>query len=351
MRITFVLPSLELSGGNLVVAIYASALAVKGHQVTVVALRYSRPTYLETLRSIARSGRMFQEPEMVIERFRNVDVRQATAAEIVAGAVLPEADILVATWWETVELIGSVSSDKGTKIHFVQGLEIFEYLPQDRTRAVLRREIPKIVVSRWLAEELRNTFGAKEVHLIENAVDLDRFESPVRNKNLLPTFGFLHSSTPCKNVELAIESLTLVKRQISSVNVIAFGYRSAEVPAWIEYHRAPAQELIPRLYARCDAWLWTSSSEGFGLPILEAMASHTPVIATRAGAAPELVNDRNGQLVDSSLDSVVPAILRIANMTNAEWLLLSDNAYQQARRNTWPKAIEKMEIILRAYIS
>jgi glycosyltransferase involved in cell wall biosynthesis len=48
---------------------------------------------------------------------------------------------------------------------------------------------------------------------------------------------------------------------------------------------------LPALYAGAAAFVFPSKSEGFGLPILEAMASGTPVIAARAGASPSTGGD------------------------------------------------------------
>jgi len=49
------------------------------------------------------------------------------------------------------------------------------------------------------------------------------------------------------------------------------------------------QELLPKIYAAADLLVMPSRIEGFGLPVLEAMACGTPVICSRAASLPEAV--------------------------------------------------------------
>ena len=113
----------------------------------------------------------------------------------------------------------------------------------------------------------------------------------------------------------------------------------------------PPQALIPELYAQCDAWLFTSKSEGFGLPILEAMACRTPVIASRAGAAPDLIDSRNGFLVETKPEAFAEKIVEVSRMHNDDWRSLSDNAYSAAHGYGWDDATEKFEGALLQYLN
>jgi glycosyltransferase involved in cell wall biosynthesis len=60
-------------------------------------------------------------------------------------------------------------------------------------------------------------------------------------------------------------------------------------------HREDARDLL----AACDLYANSSISEGISLTILEAMAAGLPVVATRVGGTPEIVDDTCGRLVPS----------------------------------------------------
>ena len=60
-------------------------------------------------------------------------------------------------------------------------------------------------------------------------------------------------------------------------------------------------------YARCDVFCLPSIQEGFGIVFLEAMASGKPIVAVRAGAAPEVV--AHGLLVKPEDDEELAAAI------------------------------------------
>jgi glycosyltransferase involved in cell wall biosynthesis len=66
--------------------------------------------------------------------------------------------------------------------------------------------------------------------------------------------------------------------------------------------------------AGSDLFVFTSLNEGFGNVIIEAMACGLPVVGTRVGGTPELVQDgQNGFLVDSDdIQALATAIQKIA---------------------------------------
>ncbi len=151
-----------------------------------------------------------------------------------------------------------------------------------------------------------------------------------------------------KAVILVLKPLTLATEQIPNLRLLAFGKKDPTedlpLPENTTYIKQPPQNEIKNIYAQCDGWLFGSTLEGFGLPILEAMACRTPVIGTPAGAAPELLSQGGGILVKpEDPEDMAKAIIKICQMSNEEWRSMSDKAYSTATGYTWDDAAKLFE--------
>jgi glycosyltransferase involved in cell wall biosynthesis len=74
-----------------------------------------------------------------------------------------------------------------------------------------------------------------------------------------------------------------------------------------------SEERLRMLYRAASALVYPSLYEGFGLPPLEAMASGTPVIASRAASIPEVVGDAGLLLDPTDVGAWTDAIVRVVN--------------------------------------
>ena len=98
-------------------------------------------------------------------------------------------------------------------------------------------------------------------------------------------------------------------------------------------------ETMPVLYQRATALVCPSFWEGFGLPVLEAMACGTPVIAADRGALPEVL-DGAGVLVDpTDVDALREAMYTLAADGRLR-AALRDAGLARARRFSWRDAAE-----------
>jgi len=94
------------------------------------------------------------------------------------------------------------------------------------------------------------------------------------------------------------------------------------------------QDDLPGLYAGAEVFILPSLYEGFGLPLLEAMACGVPVIAANTGAMKEVVGTA-GMLVDPTQEQeIADAMVKV--LTDAGWReTLSNLGLQHAQQYSW----------------
>ena len=93
------------------------------------------------------------------------------------------------------------------------------------------------------------------------------------------------------------------------------------------------------IYRHAQALIFPSFYEGFGLPVLEAMACGTPVIASFTGSLPEITN-HSGILIDPYRQSDLVQALELVNQKN-EAAELKKNGLKQSQNFSWSKTAEQ----------
>ena len=356
MRINFVLRRASLNGGSRVVAIYADHLRNKGHEVRIISRQRRGYSTGDRVRALLRGKLLPAHPPHGPCHFDGLDLdwRIAQHHGPLTEADIPEADITIATWWETAEWVNALGDSRGRKIYFCQHYEAHEGQPADRVNASYRLPLDQICVSAWVRDQVRRQAGHDRQIIVPNAVDTEIFASPDRGKQSSPTVGFMYNPAPDKGTDITIAALRLAKAERPDLRAFCFSARPPidrlSLPDWVRVEISPPQKRLAEIYASCDAWLFASRREGYGLPILEAMACRTPVIATPAGAAPELLGSDRGILIGhDDPDAMSRAIAEIAAMPDNAWRGLSSRAHALASTMSWRDASERFEaaILLR----
>ncbi|MFC7408438.1 glycosyltransferase family 4 protein [Hydrogenophaga atypica] len=359
MKIIFLLPPVNFSGGIRVISIYAQWLAQHGHEVLLLSPPPKPVPFRRALKSWMR-GRGWPQKMRVVPS--HIDGKGLNHLVLDCHRPpnindIPRADVIVATWWETAEWLNSFPDNWGSKTYFIQGYEVFDYLPRNRCEATYRFPFKKIVVAQWLADLMREKYGDPNVEVVVNGVDHELFYSPIREKQCRPTMGVLYHEAHLKGFDVALSTISRLKARIPDLGVIAFGSRAPsgvyDIPDYFDLHIAPAQERLRELYSSCDVWLTTSRSEGFNLMAVEAMACRTPVVSSRTGwPYGAVVDGKNGYLFD--IDDVLAAedaLYKILNLPNQSWKTMSDSAFSTASEISWESSCLKFESALKKAVA
>jgi glycosyltransferase involved in cell wall biosynthesis len=151
---------------------------------------------------------------------------------------------------------------------------------------------------------------------------------------ILRAFAAARAMLPPSSIHLVIAGggpLEAVIRASASADMSFLGYLD----------RA---RLLPELYASCDAFLFSSTTETLGLVVLEAMASGLPVIATPAGGVADHLRDEVNGLAFPPRDSAAMAaqMVRLAQ-DHALASRLGASARHTAEALSWELEYDRLD--------
>jgi glycosyltransferase involved in cell wall biosynthesis len=93
---------------------------------------------------------------------------------------------------------------------------------------------------------------------------------------------------------------------------------------------------LPALYQGASIFIYPSRYEGFGLPVLEALASGTPVITTAAGSLAEVAVGAAEIIAPDDIDGLAQAIRRLSMDATARERLVAEGQ-ERSLRYSWPR--------------
>ncbi|MBS2025117.1 MAG: glycosyltransferase family 4 protein [Deltaproteobacteria bacterium] len=185
------------------------------------------------------------------------------------------------------------------------GLEPDNALVQRGKRLLYRDSFQRaaglIAWSRWTKDSFVNDYGCREetVSVLPPGVDLSEGPPPPRT-NEKPRILFVGGEFERKGGMLLLD---LFRRRLRGRATLVLLTRTPEVQPEedIEVHRwrAPNASETKRLSAEADAFALPTRADCFPFACLEAMAAALPVVSTRVGAIPEMVeHGQSGYLAD-----------------------------------------------------
>jgi alpha-1,3-rhamnosyl/mannosyltransferase len=253
-------------------------------------------------------------------------------------------------------------------------LSIFKYPafhPQAR-RAYMARELPKalkradviITDSNYTRAEVieYSGFDPSSVLTIPLAASGEfKRRTEIECKEILSKFqlnyqGYvLYAGTvePRKNLMSlldAYEALPASLRQRTPLVVAGYkGWRSEDVherlekahaAGWAKYLGFVSAEDLPILFSAAKTFVYPSIYEGFGLPVLEALASGVPVVCSDASSLPEVAGEAALMCEHADVNTLTQLINK--SLEDQEWRQTAIRlGLQQAATFSWQKTVDK----------
>lgn len=349
MKITFVLPNIRISGGVKAVFEFANHLQNRGHEVCVT---YPLMPYYSAkggfdLRALKRG---FKEGLLNFVKDRGLDWFDLKVKLIrtpsLAKRYMPNADIVVATWWETAYCVNRYSNSKGAKFYLAQHCETWGG-PKDKVDNSYKLGLRIVVNSTWLKNILEKKFGTKVKALILHSPDIDQFYSEERSsKNNKIRILMAYRNLKWKGIENGVKAFEMVREKHQDIQLVMFGpHLGKEVPQYAEFHERPSNDELRHIYNSCDIFLFSSLCEGFGMPPMEAMLCKCAVVTTNVGAVPDYAIPGETALVcpPGSPQALSEKILEL--IKDKELLMrISEAGHNYISKNfSWDKASEALE--------
>lgn len=160
---------------------------------------------------------------------------------------------------------------------------------------------------------------------------------PRKNTNVvIHAFALFCKAHPEFKHKLVIKGLSTrqLKRKIIECGALEFEDRIHWVP-YIDYRD------LPLLYQGAAMLWFPSLSEGFGLPIVEAMAGGTPVITSNASVMPEIAGDAALYIDPTNPHQLVSQTLYLLTDPAAREMLVQ-RGHEQVKKFTWNSSIEQL---------
>lgn len=306
--ITFIFPHPVAgpTGGYKVVYEYANRLVADGHKVNIV---YSGSLFWRKKPLYFKLTNCVRYLQMLIKgygcrKWFNLDKRVKEHLTFSLNyRHVPKSDIYICTSPYTAMYAKDYPTE--SKYYLIQGYENWGAVTDEMLRETYHYPLKKIVISRWLQEIIENDEREK-CTLIYNGFNFNDFKEDIKicdkDKHCVT---MLYHTLELKGAKYGLEALEIVKKQIPQLRANLFGTPPAPplLPEWITYNQLPSKEKLNEIYNNGSIFIGTSSVEGWGLPIGEAMICGTAVACTNNKGYLEMAKDGDTALVSPIKDA------------------------------------------------
>ncbi len=245
----------------------------------------------------------------------------------------------------------------------VKKMQIFDKSPSrykklakrlyDYKLSCLRKAAGIIAVSNNTKQDIINEFRISEekIKVIYEAADesFKKIQGNAREKNTLIYVG---NEMPHKNLETLFRAIAIAKRTIPSIKLIKIGNSGWKCAREKLINLANDLNILDSIefkenvsnlckeYNSATALILPSLYEGFGLPILEAMACGCPIICSNASSMPEIAGDAAEYFNPSDENEMAQKIIKILQNSKLR-NKLAKKGFERNKKFSWDKCAKE----------
>lgn len=157
------------------------------------------------------------------------------------------------------------------------------------------------------------------------------------------------TTSPRKNLPLLLNAFERLHARLPDVHLVLLGQRGWKDQAIFDYirdHRLrpvvhpmgyQPWEMLPLFYSACAVFVFPSFYEGFGLPVVEAMACGAPVLVSNSSSLPELAPEEDTRFDPRNATELTEKLLWVLGRQEVR-VTLSRRSLQRAAHFDWKKA-------------
>jgi glycosyltransferase involved in cell wall biosynthesis len=230
----------------------------------------------------------------------------------------------------------------------------------------LKRADHLIAISHFTKGTLVDDLGIppERISVVHHGIDHQQFRplstaSSLRESYRLPEgrryLIYVGSEDPRKNLVTLVRALAQVRRELPEVELIKAGRSHDEearqclvelaaqlgVLQAIHFLEDVPEEHLPQLYNLAELYVTPSLYEGFGFPLLEAMACGTPVVYADAGSLPEIAGSAGMAVAPTNADSLAGGLLSLLRQRDKQSELRAAGR-ERAASFTWTASTQSL---------
>ncbi|MCT3393069.1 glycosyltransferase family 4 protein [Lentilactobacillus hilgardii] len=260
---------------------------------------------------------------------------------------IPNADVIIATAWQTATLVFNLPTVKGKKFYFIQHYEI-QHGHKDEVDETWKLPMVKIVVATWLNGVGRRLGVRSEI--VRNFVDTTEYYVNNKFTDRNASISMLYHSEKWKGSEEGIEVINRILEIYPSIEVRLFGVPNR--PKYLDdrilyYQDASSETLRNEVYNKTSIFIFPSHKEGWGLTATEAMLCGNALVATKNGGVSDFGIEGQTALLSNvgDVEELTRNVLRLIKDQNLR-KKMQKNAVALISNYTINKSTEKFISIL-----